>query len=250
MPALADLQRAFVGALYEGATPDGVRAGRVPASERFATYVHAANANWREALAGTYPVVARLVGPAFFAEVARRYARAHPSASGDLHEFGAQLAEFLAGYPPAADLAYLPDVARLEWAWHRSFHAADAAPLDRRALGAVRPEAQGAIRLRLHPSVRLLRSAHPVASIWEANQEGRDGTPDRSRGPEWILVQRDGVEVAVHRLRAPEWRFLEAIAGGADLDAASECLGDDTEALLGPLLARMAAAGVFAGFTA
>ena len=56
--------------------------------------------------------------------------------------------------------------------------------------------------------------------------------------------------VAVHRLRAPEWNFLEALAGGANLEAASERLGADAEALLAPLLVRMAAAGVFTGFAA
>ena len=89
----------------------------------------------------------------------------------------------LAGYAPAAELAYLPDVPRLEWAWHRSCQAADAAPLDLDALGAIPAPSQGGIRFRLHPSVQLLRSAHPVASILEGNQEGRDGTPEGPLGP-------------------------------------------------------------------
>ena len=38
--------------------------------------------------------------------------------------------EFLARFPPAASLAYIADVARLEWAVNRALHAPDAAPLD------------------------------------------------------------------------------------------------------------------------
>src|SRR2546423_667622 len=68
-------------------------------------------ANLRGALAATYPVVARLVGSAFFDEAARRYALACPSASGDLNDYGASFADFLERYEQARSLAYLPDVA-------------------------------------------------------------------------------------------------------------------------------------------
>jgi hypothetical protein len=253
MVSLAHLQERFFEALRDeapAAFADAIRANRVPAPERFATYGRSVETHWREALAGTYPVVARLVGPGFFGEAARRYARAHPSTSGDLHEYGDRFGEFLAAYEPAADLAYLPDVARLEWAWHLAYSAADAAPLDFEALGRVPADAQGSIRFELHPSVHLLRSDHPIASIWEANQEGRDGTMERDPGPEWVLVQRDALEVAVHRLREAEWGFLAAMKGGASLEQASECLGAEAGQLLAPLLKRLAAAGVFSGFTA
>ena len=53
---------------------------------------------------------------AFFGEAARQYIVGHPSLSGDLNDYGGEFAQFLAAYPHAADLPYLPDVARLEWA--------------------------------------------------------------------------------------------------------------------------------------
>ncbi|WP_071651562.1 MNIO family bufferin maturase, partial [Duganella phyllosphaerae] len=82
-----------------------------------------------KALAAAYPVIAALVGHAFFGALARAYVRAQPSQDGDLNRFGAQLGDFLDDFPPAATLPYLADMARLEWAVHRAHYAADAAPV-------------------------------------------------------------------------------------------------------------------------
>lgn len=67
------------------------------------------------ALAATYPVAKRIVGEQFFLCAVRAFIRQYPSQSGDLNEYCQEFADFLARFPPAASLAYLPDVARLEW---------------------------------------------------------------------------------------------------------------------------------------
>ena len=77
--------------------------------------------NWAQALAGAYPIARKVVGADFFEGLAREYARAYPSASGDLNEYGAHLAEFVAAFPHTQDLPYLPDVARMEWLAHRAY---------------------------------------------------------------------------------------------------------------------------------
>jgi hypothetical protein len=174
-------------------------------------------ANLHDALAAAYPVVRRLVGEAFFHEVAERFTQAHPSHSGDLHRFGAGLAPFLETYPPARELAYLPDVARLEWEVAQAFHAADARRLDVRALDAVSEAERELIRFRLQPAARLVASPHPILAIWEANQPGRDGTPERSVGSDRVLVYREGFTVRARALPALDWRFLESIARGGIL---------------------------------
>lgn len=241
MSALARLQRDFLAGLF---------AEGPPAHAGIAAYRRNVLANLRGALASAYPVTRRLVGDAFFGEAAGRYARAHPSTSGDLHLYGARFAEFLADYPFARALPYLADVARLEWACHESFHAGDGAPLDVAALAAVPAQRHGAIRLRLHPSVRLVASPHPIASLWEANQPGRDGTPDASEGAERVMVSRQNFIVRVERLAPESWTFVEAIARGASIEeafdaSAAEASGD----FLAPLLARLAARGAIRGFT-
>jgi Putative DNA-binding domain len=238
--ALATLQRSFIEALLDDGPPEW--AG-------LEVYRGTARANAGGALADTYPVVKRLVGDAFFFEAARQYARRHPSASGDLNEYGAELARFLAGYEHAAGLAYLPGVARLEWACHECSRAADAEPFDFTELARVPPTGFAGIRFALHPAVRLVRSRHPIASIWQANQPDRDGVPERTEGAEFVAACRESIGVRVASIDASEWDFLAALARDATLAEATSSLGEAEAArVLGVSLARFVSEGVIAGF--
>ena len=241
MTSLAALQRDFLASLDAEACL---------ADERTEVYRRNRLANAHAALAATYPVVLRLVGAAFFREASDRYARAHPSTSGDLGEYGAAFGDFLAGYPHAAALACLADVARLEWAVHESDRAADAAPLDAAALARVPAGTAGRVRLALHPAVRLVASSHPVRAIWEANQPGRDGTPDADAAGGTLCVRRTAQGAAPLALSDAEARLLGALASGASLDEACDALGDEATDTLAPALARLVGAGVFCGFCA
>ncbi|QJR16300.1 putative DNA-binding domain-containing protein [Usitatibacter palustris] len=243
---LAEQQREFLAAVSaaEPRALPGIRAGRATPSDRLEAYRRNVAANWRGALADTYPVVARLVGPAFFSEAAARYTEVHPSTSGDLHRFGAQFATFLAGYPHAGSVEYLADVARVEWAVHRAQFAANAAPFDLASLARVPADEHERLRFRLHPAVGLIASPHPVLAIWEANQPDRDGTPDPEEGPDFLIVTRDGIE----REDEPAWRFLDALANGETLGEAAECF-EANPTRLAPALREFVADGVITGFT-
>ena len=236
MSALAELQRSFIDAIFA----DG--AASRPGLEIYRRNVLA---NLRHALAATYPVVQRLVGEAFFSEAAAVFARACPSRSGDLHEFGESFAAFLETYPPARPVPYLGDVARLEWACHRSHHAADGEPFDFAALVQASP---AGLRFRLSPAVRMVDSPHPIAAIWEANQPDNDGCPARTEGPNAVLVWREGYAVRVTRLEAFEREFLARIARGATLEEASAALSDtEMSRFLSEALARYVARGILSG---
>jgi len=240
--ALATLQREIARAILDGDAP--LDAG-------LAVYRASVFANFASALGVTYPVVRRLVGEAFFAEAARRFAISSPSASGDLGEYGAEFAHFLATYPPAAPLAYLADVARLEWACHECERAADVPPFDFGAFAQVAAAARGRIALTLHPAVRLLRSPHPIAAIHAANAAQRDGTPDRAEGPDFVLVRRVDGHALVAALPRHEWLFLVRLALGDPLEAAARVLpANIAEDFLAAAPARYVAERIVAGFAA
>ncbi len=222
----------------------------VVSSAGLEVYRRNVGASLASALAAAYPVVRRLVGESFFEEAAARYARANPSASGDLHDYGESLAAFLEVYEPARGLACLPDVARLEWACHQSHHAADAGPFDAAALRDVAADALGEVRFTLHPATHLMRSFHPIAAIWEANQPHRDGTPERLEGPDHVVVRRADGRVRVERVDPAEWTLLAAFAAGASFEAASAALAPgDAERVLAASLARLVRDAVICGFT-
>ena len=235
MSALSEQQAGFLQAM--DAASDGP----------LAIYRASVQGNQRHALQAAYPVVARLVGSAFFAEAARAYGVAHPSRSGDLHRFGDRFAGFLASYPHAAGLPYLPDVARLEWARHRAALADDA----RSALGGLAMMDQGALeqaRLAWHPSCSLVCSPFAVADLWEANQPGRDGSLTGSwEAPCRLLAWRDGMHVVRTRaLDEGEAAFVQASLMGQPLGACVEEWPGEAAALQG-LLAALGAAGAVLG---
>jgi hypothetical protein len=245
---LTRLQEDFARALL-GEDPEAV-AGHLEgepesAQRRLAVYRRAIAANRLGALLSAYPVVARIVGEAFFAEVAQQYGAAEPPANGDLNRHGATLAGFLEAYPHAASMPWLADVARLEWAWHESLHAADAPAFDFERLAAVPEDEQPHLVLTLHPSVRLVRSAWPVYAIWEANQPERDGTPDREAGADDVLVWREENRVRMVLLTKAEADVVERLLQRCTL---GEAVGPEAEAEFAAMLPRLAGHGMLAGF--
>lgn len=219
MDTLRRLQLDFTQAVF-GTPPAGlketIRAGNLSAERRLAIYRNNVFANLREALGAVYPVVERLVGAEFFAHAANAFIRESPSTSGDIEDYGEEFADFLAHFPEAQTLAYLPDTARLEWAYHQVFHAAEHAPLQLEKLAGIPPEAYGQLRFELHPASALLASAYPVQRIWETNQPDYRGdeTVDLALGGVKLLLLRRGFKVEMRPLSAGEFALLAGFATG------------------------------------
>jgi hypothetical protein len=216
-------------------------------SVRFAVHRNNVVAGLVDALADGFPVVCQLVGEAFFRAMAAVYVRGHPPRSPVLADYGEDFAAFIAGFGPADPVPYLADVARLEHAWVCAYHAADRPPLDvdaaRRALGD--GVGVGALRLALHPSVALVRSAHAVVSIWGAHGDGTDLAEVDPTQAETALVLRCGLEVRVSAVDAGTAAFIDALHARQPLAAAAAAAlaaapDFDLSAGLAGLLARQA----------
>jgi hypothetical protein len=224
MPSLPDTQAGFRTALLGGDEASARRAvhgdGVTPGA-RLAIYRHHVVSTLTGVLADTFPVVCRLVDARFFAWAATQYLRAEPPAGPCLFEYGATFPDFLSAFRPCRHLAYLPDVARFEWAMHVAFHAGDVPPLAPAALAAVPERAAARLRLRMHPSVTHLRSSWPIDRIWEAHQT--DGRLDRLR------VEPADVHLEVWRTTADEVVFRRHMRATAEFRrtlAAGRCLGE------------------------
>ncbi|MDE1990338.1 MAG: putative DNA-binding domain-containing protein [Betaproteobacteria bacterium] len=245
-------------------TPDDfVRPTRYPLSEALDIYRNNWRHNLRQALAGAYPVLVQVVGEAFFRQLATRFMDEHPSASGNLHDYGDALPAFLQGFAPAQPLSYLPDLAALEWACHRAYFAPDEPPLDLQALARL-PEqvAEGGagvvedtlehLRFEFHPACTLLASPWPVDAIWRAHQPGapEDFRIDLKDGPCRVLVNRSEGEATVSALAEDEFRWLREIHAGATLgDATARTLEHHPDFNPGILLPRLALGGTWTRFT-
>ena len=255
LPDVSDLaasQQAFVQALLEPDAPDAVAAdlrGKA-APARLALYRGNLHATWRRALGNAYPVVLALVGEGFFGGLARAYGRHSRSDSPDLNRFGANFAAFLDDFAPAAQLPYLPDMARLEWALHCAWLAPDAPALAAEALAALTPAQLEAQHLALHPACTLLSSRWQVAQLWQAHQqqgEGGGGFPQQLQQPGDCLVCRPHWQAQVLQLDAASHAALQRLQQGACFGAALDAafaLDEDFD--LGRHLQQWLAHGVLA----
>jgi hypothetical protein len=244
--SLREMQRAFAAGIFadDPAVHAHLGEGRFGAARHLQVYRNNTFANLTDALAAIYPVVQRLVGEGFFGYAADRYIRAHPPRSGNLHDFGESFAGFLSAFEPARELVYLPDVARLERAWHESFHAAHSAALAVERLARVPESERPALRFRLHPSVRLLASPFPILRIWEVNQDGCTGDQqvDLDSGGVRLLVHRPELRVEIEALAPGDYALLAALAAGTRLGAACEqALAADPDMDLGATLRHFVA---------
>lgn len=220
MRAHPDFVAGFDAALRGGPVPAGLVA-RDPAEveRRFAVYRNNVAISLTEALASRFPVIRRLVGEAFFSAMARHYSETDRPKSPVLAEWGAGFAGFLEEFPPLASYPYLGDVARIEFARGRAFHAADRSPVDPEAVLGADPER---VRLVLHPSVTLVALAHPAVSIWAQNQPDGEGLP-LGKGPETALILRDAAfQVPVRAVGAGDVALLRAVLDGERLALAAE----------------------------
>lgn len=191
-----------------------------------------AGASAERALASSFPTVLALMGEEAFAALARAFWQAHPPSRGDLACLGEQLPEFMRNSPQLQDEPYLPDSARLDWLLACAEGAADM-EAEPASLGLLAEHEPQQLRLRLMPSVHLLRSEFPVLAIWQAHHSDE---PDPFAPVRAAMAAGEGTLALVWReawrARAIAFepaasRFTEALLAGHDLAEALESGGAD-----------------------
>jgi Putative DNA-binding domain len=141
----------------------------IAAASGLAAYQANAGALAERALAGAYPTLAALVGPASFAALARHFWQQHAPLHGDLGLWGQALPAFVAASAQLADEPCLADCARLDWALHAATRAADAPPLSP-ALDLLASTEPRQLRLRLAPGAAVVPSRWPIVTVWQAHR--------------------------------------------------------------------------------
>lgn len=216
-----------------------------PAARRFDVYRNNVTVSLIEALHSAFPVIAKLLGKENMDSIARLYLRAHPPASPLMMFYGANFPVFLEAAPQLARLKYLGDVARLELALRRAYHAADAVPIAPEALGALAPEQLMAATFKFAPAVQLLRSPWPVFALWRYNTEA--GAPKPQPGGQDVLVTRTDFDPAPALLPPGGAACIEALMAGESLGAALDRAAADTPGFdLGATLALLLQGGAVA----
>jgi hypothetical protein len=190
--------------------PDGAQA-----SKRFDVYRNNVAVSLSDALEAAFPVIRKLVGDNFFRAMASVYLRKHPPKSPLMMFYGDAMPQFLRRFAPAQSLPYLPDIAKLELAMRRAYHAADAQTVDPQALGALAPDALLASRLRIAPAVQVLTSDFPIHAIYLANTT--TNAPKPVMTPQSLVITRATFDPQVHLIDRAAATCISALIAGSPL---------------------------------
>lgn len=216
--------RDFARAVFSppGSVPDGVVGLGIGAPhKRFSVYQNSVASSLIEAMAANFPTVKYLVGDVPFSRIALAYLQAHPPESPVLIHLGARFAQFLKVFEPVEPMPHLTDIARVEYAWLQSYHAADLPVLDRALLKAVNPEQLANMTLSFHPAAWLFRSDWAGATMVAAVHSNSDFDETEIRNCEAILITRSDLDVEIRVLREPSFEFHSSLAKGNTLEQAS-----------------------------
>jgi hypothetical protein len=224
MSNLTALQSRFTDALFDhGApVPHEVRgARRHRAARRFGIYRNNVMTSLVNALGLRFPVTRDLVGEDSFAAVAQAFVVQEPPRSPVLLAYGAPFPRFLRGLGSLASIDYVADVAELEWACGRAYHAPDLPGASAQAFAAIDPSELPDLRVTFHPAVTLLASRFPVVSAWQAHHAAEPASPTPWR-PEAAMVSRPRFRVEVRRLSPGGYVFLRGLMNGISLGESAE----------------------------
>lgn len=201
-----------------------------------------------DALAAQFPSVERVVGMAWLTAAAAAHAADHPPRRASLLDYGQDFPEWLSRFPPAADLSFLADLARMDLMWTAAHLAADAPALEPAALADLGPKAFAARALVLHPATQFAEFAVTSPSLWRALQPP-DEPPagfELDVEPQGLLIVRPGLDIAHRVAGRGELAFLRACRGQAALaDAAVAALAADPDFDLATAFAGLVADGAF-----
>lgn len=197
MPSLADAQTNFIDTINDG--PDRLDptlfvgpADRVMLGLK----AHANTISHARivALEETFPLTREHLGDALFNTLARDYVETDIAKANDANRIGL-------GFPDFMGDARTIELARIEWAWLESYHAAEAVPLTLADLSAFDESSLLELHVTTHPAARLVRLTQPVAAA-VAELAGQQ--------PAAILTVRPDAEVRLVPLTLLETEIFKA----------------------------------------
>jgi hypothetical protein len=244
--ALRDLQAAFAAHLRGESRPELVSA--VDDARRLAIHRHHVSRSLATALAATFPTVRALVGADFFRQTAEAFGTRGLPLQPVLAEYGADFPDFLAAQEAVHGLAYLADVALLDWALNVAFHSPRGPWLEATDLAGIPAERLAAKALTLAPGTALVRSRYPLDRIWAASQpDAPDEKVDIEQGPARLLILLRPEDAGFIALGEGEAAFVAAVAEGQPLEVAARAgFTAESSFELSPCFARLLGCEAFA----
>ncbi len=231
---LAEIQKSFIDSLVKPQSSDSgflsqlLTVGSLDVNKQLYIYRSNINGAHQKVLEQVYPACLNILGEDYFSQLCRAYRFQYPSTDSDLNNYGEYFSDFivklfkldnsLEGYE------YLPDLACLEWHWHRSYYVKDNPLFDFEKLVAVDPVLHDNLIFTLNDSFSLHASDFPVMEIWHANNKepGSEQEFSMPDSTQYFCITRAGFFPLLEELTTYEYQLLKSIAGNLALSQLSE----------------------------
>ena len=239
--SLKDLQRTLANNILDnarGRPTNGTVAGdlqlRLPpgidAEERLAIYRDGYPSRILGALEETFPAIANILGDGSFANFTRRYIANQNLASYNLNNTGEQLPDYCHADSLTQDLAFLPDLARLEWAVRQAFHSHERKPISQATFSAWDMDDWERALITFQPSLDVVASAWPIHTLWcSRDRERCEIDIDLNNKPQTVLIFRKGYDVECKLISPLQARFLTHLRNGETLGRTAAMIEEQSD---------------------
>jgi hypothetical protein len=197
-----------------------------------------------DALKEDFPATLAVLGDDNFHNLVTGYILEYPPTEPSISQCGRHLASYLRDHPLRQSAPFVADLAKLERSIVEVFQGPDIPALEADVLRAIAPQDWPALKLKLHPSAKILALEWRVSELLRAVEDHRDWKPAEP-GAVQVLVWRHNSRVFHRDLESPEAGALEAISRGTtfaeicDIVASNPAAGDDDPvAAINRMLAR------------
>ncbi len=230
---LAQWQDAFIDALSQGGSDDALLSLVNPAqASRLGIYRNNSLQALTATLSITFPISLQLVGEACFNQLAKTYIQSSPMVETNLNHYGSTFPAFLAEIIDTrmefSKVAYLSDMAELEWSLQSSYYAPDSLdclPISQISL--LDEQQHRDVVLQLRPDVFVHHSVYPLFEIWLTHHQDipAEGKLAEIESVEiegvqadyFLSVCRDPFKPMVKPLSRQDHALLSAISAGISL---------------------------------
>jgi len=183
----------------------------------------------KQTLADTYPVCEMLVGKNYFKQLGTAYVRQYPSTDRNLDHYGSEFPLTLQNLIEQRDelqkLAYLADVAQLEWCLHQAYYAPNRTVFDFERFSNLGSEQHENIVFKLADDIYLMESPYPIYTIWLSHQNSEENTDDLDSEPHnYIMVHRDSWQAQALLIDEALYLLLNAIKQNTPLSKLTDLL--------------------------
>lgn len=227
-PALAELQARMQRSILnrDGETLALMRQPPNDSREAmFGVYQNAYVMRLVEFLEHDHEMLHGYMGDVRFRDMARAYARRHPSDTPNARWFSRHLTDFLASARPWSNHPELAEFARLEKALNDAFDAIDAPHAGMADLATLDPESFERMKLEIHPSAFRFDCATNVTGIWSSlKAEQQPPKPERLAEPMQVLVWRQGSSARFRILGGEEAMAFDEARNGVPFGVLCEMI--------------------------